>query len=305
MDYLVFLQNFRDVSHHIFDHFFLNVTMFGEELIPILIICLLYWVINKKIGVYILWSYLFGYVVNTLAKVTACIYRPWILDSRIHPLPQAIPAATGYSFPSGHTAGAATTWGGLAYAYWNNKLLRYLSIFIILAVMFSRNYLGVHTPQDVIVSFLISIVVLYLAKVAIDYSKSGKNHDLYIVGIVFFVTIATLIYLNIKYYPVHYLFGKILYSPDYIKINSISKSGFLFGSFIGWFIENRYIDFNPTVGTIPKKVIRYALGLLGLALLLWGLLPMMHHIYSRFIIFFISGAFVTCIYPYMVKKLNI
>ena len=94
IDYLLYLQNFRDISGHVLDKFFIYITMCGEVIIPWLVISLFYWVINKKTGQFILWSYLFGFIANTLAKVTACIYRPWILDSRVCPLKEAIPAAT-------------------------------------------------------------------------------------------------------------------------------------------------------------------------------------------------------------------
>lgn len=57
IDYLLLLQNFRDFSGHILDKFFLTITMFGEIAIPVLFICCLYWCINKKIGMYVLWCY--------------------------------------------------------------------------------------------------------------------------------------------------------------------------------------------------------------------------------------------------------
>ena len=104
IDYLLFLQNFRDLSHHIFDNFFLTITLFGQIFIPMSIICLIYWCINKKTGFYVLSTYLYGFLVNIFLKTTACIYRPWLLDSRVKPLTQAIAGATGYSFPSGHTS---------------------------------------------------------------------------------------------------------------------------------------------------------------------------------------------------------
>jgi len=302
IDYLLYLQNFRDISHHVFDKFFIYITLFGEITIPILVICLFYWVINKKVGIYILWSYLFGFVTNTFAKTTACIYRPWILDCRVHPVPEAIPAATGYSFPSGHTAGVMSIWGGLAYSYWNNKIFRYLCFFIIISVMVSRNYLGVHTPQDVVVSFFISLFVLYIAKKALDYSETGKNHDLIVTAIVCIVTILVTLYADFKHYPIHYLFGKILYSPDSIKIDCTLKTGFLFGSFAGWLIERRFIDYNPQTGTILKKIIRYLLGTAILFLFLHTVLNICSSLYIKYAIFLISGLFVTCLYPLFIKK---
>jgi len=305
IDYLLFLQNFRDISGHIFDKFFLYITMFGEITIPFWVICLFYWVLNKKVGQFILLSYILGFIANTIAKTTACIYRPWILDCRVHPLPDAIPMATGYSFPSGHTAGAMSVWGGLAYSYWNNKILRYFCIFIVLAVMISRNYLGVHTPQDVVVSFFLALLMLYVSKKVIDFSDKNNKNCLIVVGGIFLATILTVLYVNIKPYPIHYLFGKILYDPTPVKTEVIVRSGFIFGTFIGWLLEKNYINFIPENGTVLRKILRYILGV-GLLIGITALpIPVFTPIVEGFVKFFILGMFITCLYPFIIKKCKI
>ena len=304
IDYLLFLQNFRDVSHHIFDRFFEIITLFGEVTIPIMIICLLYWVINKKAGIYVLWAYLFGFIAMTIAKTTACIYRPWILNCRVHPVPEAIPAATGYSFPSGHTAGAVTIWGGLASYYWNNKIFRYICFTIITLVMISRNYLGVHTPQDVIVGFITSLFMLYIAKKSIDYSYNKKNNDIITVLGVLLISLLVIFYISHKGYPIHYLFGKILYDPSSMIMENIMKFGFLAGSFIGWLTEKRFVDFNPIDCSLLKKVLIYLIGMGSVILFTHVELPYFTHFVSKTIMLFISGLFITCLYPYCIKKFD-
>ena len=310
IDYLLYLQNFRDLSHHVFDKFFLGLTLCGEVMIPIFVICLLYWTLNKKAGQFVLWSYLLGFVVNQFAKVTACIYRPWILDHRVHPLPQAIPAATGYSFPSGHTAGAVAIWGGTAISFWQNKIVRYICLAIIFGVMLSRNYVGVHTPQDVIVSFILSCFVLYMAYKGLKWSEEDSSRDKYILSIVFGLTILTVLYVCFKHYPIHYLFGKILYDPTPIKYDTIAKSGFVFGAFLGWFIEKRYIDFKPEIGTFSQKVARMLVGMTVVYALNSGFAIFKEMIAANlplalsgmFIQTLLIGLFITCIYPFFIKK---
>lgn len=302
IDYLLFLQNFRDTSGHVLDKFFIHITTFGEVIIPFFIICLFYWVINKKVGTLIMWSYLFGFIANTIAKMTACIYRPWILDCRVCPLPEAIPMATGYSFPSGHTAGVMSVWGALAYSYWQNKLFRYICIFIILSVMISRNYLGVHTPQDVVVSFFISIAIIYIAKRLIDYSEKNENNCWKILCGVFFITLITLLYITLKSYPIHYLFGKILYDPCPARTDVIIRSGFIFGAFSGWILEKKYINFVPENGSILKKIIRFCLGILLVLGILSLPIPVFSPEIQEFIKLIILGLFVTYIYPLIIVK---
>lgn len=175
IDYLLVLQNFRDLSGHIFDNFFLTITTFGEVLIPMIFMTCMYWCLNKKAGIYTIWCYALGFMTNIFLKTTACVYRPYILDSRILPVEQAVPTATGYSFPSGHTAGAVTTWGSTALFFWGNKYIRYVCITLILLVMFSRNYLGVHTPQDVIVSFGVCICLLIIVKKIFEWESKKRK----------------------------------------------------------------------------------------------------------------------------------
>ena len=103
-------------------------------------------------------------VINPLIKLTACVYRPWIRDSRIIPAGDAIRTATGYSFPSGHTTTVGPLAGGMAVNLWEDKRSRAFSIVFLIYLCltaFSRNYLGVHTPQDVCVGLIISSLVLF------------------------------------------------------------------------------------------------------------------------------------------------
>ena len=305
IDYLLYLQAFRDTSHHVFDKFFLFITMFGEVTIPIIAITLFYWVLNKKVGQFMLFSYILGFIVNVAVKMTACIYRPWILDARVQPLPEAIPAATGYSFPSGHTAGAMTVWGPIAASFWNNKIIRYLCILIILCVMFSRNYLGVHTPQDVIVSFLISLVSIWCVYKFMKWENEGKNRDVVIAAGFVILTALVMCYSYFKSYPVHYLFGQVLYDPASFIISMTHRSGLVLGAFGGWLIEKRCIDFQPQEGTIIKKIIRFAIGVV----LLSGIYSVSKTVnigdIGSFVQHILLGLFITCIYPFLVKKYNL
>lgn len=308
IDYLLLLQNFRDLSGHIFDNFFLTVTMFGEVAIPVLFICCVYWCINKKSGMYILWCYTFGFLTNILLKTTACIYRPWILDSRIHPLAQAIPAATGYSFPSGHTAGAVSTWGGTAVAFWKNKIIRYIGILLVVLVMISRNYVGVHTPQDVLVSFIVGICLLFAINKLLQWVSAKQNRDLIITGSVTVLSILLLLYVNLKSYPMDYLNGKILFDPTPVKIDVFARIGGVLGVFYGWFLEKRFLNFD-NIGTVFHKIIRMVLGGIVLSFLFVHAKDYFTGMFGLrcglFLQHFVMGMFITYIYPLIFFKLKI
>lgn len=306
LDYLYLLQNLREITHHVFDNFFLHITWFGEVYIPVIFFCIIYWCVNKKGGLFIMFNYLFGFIANTFLKTTACIYRPWLLDERIKPLAEAIPAATGYSFPSGHTAGAVSVWGGTAITFWKNKIVRYTCFAIVLLVMFSRNYVGVHTPQDVLVSFIVGITLLLSSRPLFKWLEEKPNNDLIFAGVLTLICLILQAYVTFKNYPCECFGIRALYDPTPIKIDTFAKIGCVLGAIYGWLVETRFVKFNPEQGTAPKKVFRAIIGV-GLLLLILGLLKplcieFLGKPFGKFTCYFITGLFITLVQPYLNKK---
>ena len=78
------LQNYRNSINDAWTPFMEWVSMFSVTYL-ILIPVFLYWSISKRKGLYVLVSYYFCMVITPIVKLTACIYRPWIRDSRILP----------------------------------------------------------------------------------------------------------------------------------------------------------------------------------------------------------------------------
>ena len=77
---------------------------------------------------------------------------------------------SGYSFPSGHSMVSMAYYGLIIYFIYKKikdkrvrNVLMILIGFLILAIGFSRIYLGVHFASDVIGGFLISIIYLVCA----------------------------------------------------------------------------------------------------------------------------------------------
>ena len=84
------------------------------------------------------------FISNVILKNAVMRPRPFEALTQIVPLV----SASGYSFPSGHTTAAFAC----AFTYWR-LLPKYFSIFVMALaalVSFSRMYLGVHYPLDVL-----------------------------------------------------------------------------------------------------------------------------------------------------------
>ena len=194
IEYLLWLQNIREASGNLLTPFMIWVSDFsvgGILLIPIFV----YWCLNKRSGMFLMLSLAVSNLLNDIIKMTCCVYRPFMLDSRVMPVGHK---PSGYSFPSGHTMTAAPICVGLA-ALSRKKCAWFscLCVLMTLAVMFSRNYLGVHTPQDVVVGLIASTVVLYAVSVMMSHPE--RENMFTALGII--AVIAGIAYVSLKSYP--------------------------------------------------------------------------------------------------------
>lgn len=154
------LYFFERIRNPFFDFIFSMITHIGEETFFLVLAILFFWCINKREGYYILTVGLVGTVINQGLKLAFRVDRPWVKDPSFHPVESAIPEATGYSFPSGHTQNAAGTFGAIA-VFAKRNWARIVCICILTAVGLSRMYLGVHTPLDVGVSLLVAAALVF------------------------------------------------------------------------------------------------------------------------------------------------
>ncbi len=218
--------------------------------------------------------------VNQAMKAIIRIPRPWLQDERIIPVPEALPAAGGDSFPSGHTVRA-----GCAYGSYGMELIRkkektgILFLLLILMIGFSRNWLGVHTAEDVLVGILIFVAGYFLTDKTLKWTDKGGVRDL-----ILCVSACILICLPM------------------IWLGWLSNSGSCMGFFLGWLFEKHLVQFEILEDN-SKKMKRALPGFLGILLIstafqsaLWAM--MKNNAASFFSSFFLSF-FIMAIYPAM------
>ena len=197
MKFLYFLQEIRTPF---LDAIISAVTHLGEETLFMIFALLFFWCFDKKRGYYLLFTGFAGIVSIQFLKMIFRIPRPWVLDPEFPIVESARAEATGYSFPSGHTQCATALYGGVARSS-KTRWVQLGGIGVVLAVAFSRMYLGVHTPKDVLVSLAVGaawVLIVY----PILYHFFEKPRAMYcVIGSVLLLSLANLLFVFLYQFP--------------------------------------------------------------------------------------------------------
>ncbi len=265
--FLLFLQDFRENAGAYLAPFMNWVTEFSAGFWPIALMCMIYWAFDRKAGRKIIAGLGVGLFINGFLKVTFCIYRPWIRDTRIVPFGDSKTTATGYSFPSGHSMRATALFGGSGLWFWKKKrrIIAVILFLLIFLTMFSRNYLGVHTPQDVVAGFLSTACMMYLAGYLEEWSFGRSDRDRIILITGLLICVAAALYYELKSYPLTYLAdGTLLVDPAKMRGDAYEGIGFLATFVICRIIEKKALNFDTT-----PFITRFLYGLAALIPLYW------------------------------------
>lgn len=306
IDILMALQNFRNGPGAFLAGFFSKMTWLGELNTALIIMALIYWCVSKDFGVYFLMGWSGNRLVNGMLKVTVCAYRPWIRDARIVPYGDSITTATGYSFPSGHTMNAATVFGGGAVRRDIPRVLRVVLGLLVLLVAFSRNYLGVHTPQDVLVGAVAGTLVMYLTMKLMQWVKLHPEKDLLVVCIGVGLAIAVAIYAALKPYPVDKdAAGKVLVEGAKMANDTFKGVGWCAAFLTGWILERRFVQFSTNI-SMMKRITRLTVGLLSYYVVSLIFVPEIKNLISgspgTFLSCYLQMFYVAFIFPWLLKR---
>lgn len=225
-----FLYLLEGIRNPVLDFFFSLITYCGDEIVFMAVGMIVFWCFSKNEGYYLLCVGFLGTVVNQFLKMLCRIPRPWVKYPSFTIVESAREAASGYSFPSGHTQSSVGLFGGVA--RWNkNKILRIIMIAMCVIVPFSRMYLGVHTPADVLVSVAIALTLIFVGYPL--FNKAIRSPKL-MYGIFAFLALVMTAYLC---FICLYQFPESVYLPENIRnLESAQKNGFtLMGCILGIF----------------------------------------------------------------------
>ena len=306
IEILLALQDFRNGPGAFLAGFLSKMTWLGELNTAIVILALIYWCVSKDFGTYLLMGWSGNRLVNGMLKVTVCAYRPWIRDARVLPYGDSITTATGYSFPSGHTMNAATIFGGRAVRKDIPRALRPMLGLLVLLVAFSRNYLGVHTPQDVLVGIAAGTLVMYLTVKLMHWIKVHPEKDILVVCIGVGLAVLVAIYAAVKPYPTDTdAAGRVIVEGAKMANDTFKGVGWSVGFLTGWILERRFVQFSTDI-PMMKRITRLTYGLLTYYVVSLIFVPLVKAWISgapgTFVSCYLQMLYVAFIFPWLLKR---
>lgn len=250
----------------------------GREPAYILLFALIFWNIDKRFGFRLAVLFLFSMSLNDLLKNILHTPRP-VGQPGIRSL--YLSSAIGYSFPSGHSQAAATFYLYL-YLRWREPIIKVLGFFLIIGIGFSRLYLGVHWPGDVLGGYAIGLLMVFLfwhldkRLLKIPFSLKVK------------LTLSALVPL---------LFLVIYHSKQGFEI-----IGFIIGFTSGYFLEDHFLDYRERT-KLKVSVRKTFLGLLILTLWILLMWPLTYNNpWLNLPVFTLAGLWTSCGAPYFFRR---
>ena len=267
---IVLVQFFQQFSPA-FDGVMRAITFLGTFQFYILLIPLIYWTIDKTLGIRVLFILIVTDIVGVIFKQLLHQPRPYWVSSDVKPLS----SETSYGIPSTHASNTLAVWGMIAYSI-RKTWFWVVTVLFLLLVGISRLYLAVHFPHDVLFGWLLGILVLLLfiraEKTFLAWWKPLSTGTQISLGFVFSLVVIFLGYLVSALIsgsadPA----GWASYAAEARTLESyFNNSGALFGAIAGLTLMPRYAPFKVE-GNVWLRIARYGIGIVSALILYFGL----------------------------------
>lgn len=287
---------FESIRNPILDAVMSAVTRLGEETVFMVIAMFVFWCVDKRKGYYLLSVGFIGTLINQWLKIVCRVPRPWVKDPDFTIVESAREAASGYSFPSGHTQSVVGTMGGLARS---SSKIWVRTVCIILAVLtaVSRMYLGVHTPADVGVSVLVALVLVFVLYPLVESTLWFPKRMYAILGGMLALSLAFVGFLELFPFPADIDAANL---ASALK-NAYTMAGSVSGLLVVYALESNVVKFStraPWWGQIIKLLGGFAITLAIKVLLKTPLLTLFGgHDIANSLRYFIIAVFTGFIWP--------
>lgn len=304
LDVILWFQSWRTPFVESLGLFF---SFLGSTDFYLVVLPLIFWSIDERAGLRVGLFFLLSIWLNSVFKMAWRRPRPYMVSTEVDVPPPAIEPS--YGIPSGHAQGTATLWGAIAV----EVKQRWVTVSVIvytLMMAVSRMVIGTHYPQDVIAGLLIGglLVGLY-AWLEPKFNRWITAQSLLTqIGVVV-LGVGFLLILHPGIIPVSIPPNlTILVTLDDVLSWPVSPAAALLGTGIGFALEYHYLRFDAS-GIWWKRALRFVLGMVGLAVLRFGLGALFEGLEPplvfRLIRYSIIGLWIGFGAPWLFIKLNL
>ncbi len=251
------LQDIRLEFPFLEDFFAVMSSRITYLAIPVALILLFYWCINKKQGEILALSFVPAMVFAVVSKYGFNQPRPWELDPSIIKVDDV--NAHGLSLPSGHTASAVSTYLPAA-AFVRNRLFKTILIAIMVLIIVGRLVLCVHTPLDILSGTAVGIIAIAIACKSVEYAYESDRAYL-IVNAAYAVFFTALFVISL-----------VCWDADAERI--ALYAGFLYGMLAGRTLDRLCLRYEVPQTGIKEHTLRFVVGMtIGALILLIFMFP--------------------------------
>ena len=253
-------------------------SFLGSEEFFLLVLPALYWSVNSDLGLRVGLVLLTSTSLNHVLKVALGGPRPYWVSGRVLPFA----AETSFGVPSGHSQISAGVWG-IAAAWLRKPWAWIAAVLVVVLIGFSRMYLGVHFPHDVLTGWLLGALTLWLFLLFWDRAADWLKRQPFArqVTLAFFISTA---WIAVSALAMAAQAGYVI--PDEWMVNAaragdelpdpvslsgaITPSATFFGLALGLAWMTLQGGFQAT-GSVTQRALRYIVGVLGVLVLWFGL----------------------------------
>ncbi|MFH2104461.1 MAG: phosphatase PAP2 family protein [Chloroflexota bacterium] len=248
-------------------------SFLGTEDFFMLCLPVIYWCINSQLGIQVAFILMFSDCLNGGLKLVFHGPRPYWYSEAV----KGLAAETSFGVPSGHSQTAVSIWGMVA--VWLRKgWVWLLVVLVIFLIGFSRMYLGVHFPHDVLLGWSVGALLLLLVVGLWGRGAAWlrKRTAAQQVLVAFLVSLAMILFVAIPYFwlttggwqpPAAWA----EFAGEAVTMEgSLTTAGTLFGLAVGLVWLEKLGGFK-TSGPFWQLVLRTLLGLIGVLAIRYGL----------------------------------
>ncbi len=260
-------------SNPFWDALFLTLTRLGDMSFFVLVFPYLYWNWNSKAALRLMTIFLVSAVVTYFLKDFFAFPRPDPSLVKTY----GLPVSPMESFPSGHAVGATVFWGYLAW-YVKKPRIIFIGAAMVALVSFSRIYLGVHFPGDILGGTALGAALLLI------YIKLEKT-------------------LTPGVWNIIWIIFAVLVAVFYRQFRAVQAMAILFGIRAGAPLEEKFAGYKPAPGLFAA-FLKYAVGLVCFFIFykMMRQFPGAANNFFWFVLFAFGGFYLAFLYPWFLAR---